>query len=259
MKPSILVAMLAFLCSNRCPNARNDFGVYLLTDKATKKTIVVRAKYYVTSGIKDDSLSAAKGIQYWNKLSGKFLLVAMNEKMEITGDTIPICFELSLHMGKDPFKEQDSNTYKGLHNIPGWDIRNTFFIVDRIRNGLRDCWVKDLNGTLGLTCGNSFVRVLRSRKDDEIVLAHEIGHTLGLKDREEEGLMQQTWQGGREVFEYDIKAILDHSSKFRLNIYRNSFDTLVPKGKIIHYLKKDTSESSTEAVFLKPLPGSTTD
>lgn len=261
MKPFILVAMLASLCSNRSPHAcdsRADFGVYLASDTTGKK-IIIRSKYFVTKGLKHDSISAANGLKFWNRLSGEFLLVAMNDEMQFTGDTIPICFELSLHTSVKPMEEQDSNTARSLRDTTGWDIRNTFFLVDKIENKVRNCCVKDLKGTIGLTCGNDFIRILISHKEKVIVAAHEIGHTLGLEDRDGDGLMQRTYQGGTEVYRKDIKTILDHSSRYRLNIYRNCFDMQIPRGKIIYRPDRELADDLSDVLFLKPPPGTITD
>ncbi|MBO9635180.1 MAG: matrixin family metalloprotease [Chitinophagaceae bacterium] len=241
MKPFILVAMLASLCSNRtpyAPHSRDDYGVYFEVDHTLKRKIVIRANYYFTTSKTDDSASVALGIDYWNKLSGKFMLVAMNDEMLPTGDTIPICFELTLLNCADPKEEKRAKDSLADRGKADAEIRNAFLLVDEIEDGVDGCWMEDPDQSLGLTCGNYFIRVKRSHQQAWQVVAHEIGHSLGLKHDSRASLMHTHYGGGDEIFEYEIKRILDYSFGNILNKTRNNFDKDIPKGKVVYYRKR---------------------
>ena len=238
MKPVILFVLLALLCGSR--PSRNyfspeDFGVYLAPDPNGNRMILIKSNYYVTEGKADDLEAAKLGIDFWHGLNDQFFLLAMDSAGKLTDEFLPIHFELKIVSCEDPLAIQKLNDSLGSRKLPGSVILNTFFLVDTIHNEIDGCRVRDPELSAGLTCGISYSRVKRNHKNNVKVIAHEIGHTLGLLDMDREAaLMHEDTSGGVEVYEFEIRMILDHAFDFKLNWFRNHFDPSIPRGKIVH-------------------------
>lgn len=254
MKPFILFAWLCVICSHQSHAnflAAKDFGVYLEPDSIYKQKIVIRSKYFVTTGNAEDKKAAELGVEFWNKLSGHYFLNLLDSAGKPTGIAYPIHFDLQVFECDLPASDWEKNEKKHKHGIPGWDIRNVFFLVRFIASPIKYCYPDDPERSLGLTCKHYYVTVRKDQKENKQVIAHEIGHTFGLEHDNEDGLMQTFCQSGSDVAEYEIRKILEFSYTHKFSEVHTSFDEAIPKGEIRHYTGRSPLRRDRTVVFRK--------
>jgi hypothetical protein len=274
MKPFILFVWLCVLCSYQPliagrqndgivfienPRTADDFGTYLETDPVYGHRIVIRANYYVSSKQKADSIAAQSGVDCWNALSGKFFLKVMDEKLDFTGEKYPFHFDLKVFSCKDPEYEWKLNEKKRKNGDTTADIRNVLLLVQHIKNGINNCRVTDIDRSIGLTCEAYHIRLRKTHQGVANVIAHEIGHTLGLDHADLDGLMQEFDRKGTDVFEFEIQKILAFSYRHRLNRIRNNFDKKIPSGLVQHASGSFPKHSDSCVLFLNGEFRKTTD
>lgn len=237
MRTLILYVTLSAVCCSSLSyhqTANDDFGLYCKTIEGTNtRKIVIRAMYYVTAGKKQDSILAANGIAFWKRLNGDFFL-RVDSGNKGGQEVFPIEFDLTLVVTKDPEGEKDSSDKVKKHaELPAIPA-NTFYIVDQLEECKQGKTNVNPGIAAGLTCANYQIWIKRDHADNYIVAAHEIGHTLGLRDCNDFGLMHEYNSGYTNVYESYIKRILHFSLSNMGNQNRNHYNFCVPDGTVFH-------------------------
>ena len=237
MRTLILYGMLSAVCCSSLSfhqTANEDFGLYCETIEGTNnRKIVIRAMYYVTAGKKQDSILAANGIAFWKRLNGDFFL-RVDSGNKGGQEVFPIEFDLTLVVTKDPEGEKDrSDKVKKYPELPALPA-NTFYIVDYLEKCTQGPTNVNPDIADGLTCADYQIWIKREQENNHIAAAHEIGHTLGLPDCEDYGLMHKYNSGYTNVYESYIKKILHYSLSNIGNQFRNHYNFCVPSGTVFH-------------------------
>ncbi|GAB5464660.1 MAG: hypothetical protein Kapaf2KO_00960 [Candidatus Kapaibacteriales bacterium] len=155
----------------------NEFAVYI-DHSANNRIIVIKQTHYVLKGDTDSKTSAELGVDFWNQQSDKYSY-KVNSNMIYN-----IRFDLSV-------KEVDNpNAQRQIDNLaPQYMPEGSEKIIkDGSSNDYKVLPDNDLFFELsdkhddigGLAFMDRTVGVKESYKTDQIVSAHEIGHTLGL-------------------------------------------------------------------------------
>ncbi|HVK49447.1 MAG TPA: hypothetical protein VM488_16415 [Pseudobacter sp.] len=252
MRTLILYVMLsAVCCSSLSYNKKNsdDFGLYCVVDTTTNiREIVIRSTYIVTAGKKQDSMAAANGIAFWHRLNKDFYL--LTDSVSSLGRLkYSIRFDLKLEVSTDPEGEKRRrDSLAKYHQAPA-QTSNTFYVVDHLEKCTQGETTVDPQKADGLTCADYQIWIRREQAGNYIVAAHEIGHTLGLPDYTDYGLMHAYNSGNTNVYESYIRTILKYSFDRRGNWDRNHYDFCIPAGEICHRLRKRPKGPDTNIRF----------
>ncbi|MGN6419450.1 MAG: hypothetical protein ACTHMC_18265 [Pseudobacter sp.] len=186
--------------------------------------------YYVKKGKKKDSSTAAKGIAFWHALNRDFYLLTDPDENNKSLKYY-IRFELTLEQTDDPRITKERMDAEIKSNYPDLLPCNTLQVVKKIKSCSESQKI-DQDSTAGLTCGVTHISIKRKHAENGILAAHEIGHTLGLRDCGDVGLMNGYNKGYSIVFDSYIKMILEYSFCCRENKRLNHYDYRIPKGTI---------------------------
>lgn len=231
-------------------NSREDFGLYCSADTAAGKiSITVKATYFVQRGNAEDMAALKYGIAFWHNENNNYYLLSDSSGPKGPVE-FPIHFDLKFEIVDNPEKQKKKFDDMLLSDKGGGRLINTLRVVNRLRQcpGRND----NLDSASGLTCGESMMQIKRADSITYgIVVAHEIGHTLGIVHNVNNGLMYAYNKGNNLLYESDILQILKYSFEHQGNLYRNRFDNKITTGRIRHYFRENPLMPDAATIFSK--------